>query len=1034
MGLCRNREMSAVSSEIAFRRFAERALVDAELELEISLDVHITAPMFRRLVKTLRTELGSGADVNDTFQLDITRDSTRYEYHGHDLINATLARGSLQHSALSPGSSSTPSRILVKKREMAPVSHEEYDYTIKLKREMDITGDGQQARMADPSTSFRLKRRFSFPAGICRIDCTVVQAKTPEDQPRAHIPFTYEVEIEYVSGGGDVPGPDAIVSQMSATTQRCLCVMLGSSAPVTKSERAAVLAAFSNAADGVSQHQESSVQPPVVTAEQLSEDPAMGGQVASVSKQVGGRSAADSKPARSRTRLPGPQPVTLVRRHIIEAAPGDQDAQVHTSIWSGYTVTDKADGIRCALFVYNHTAYTIDSTMTVRRVAVGLPDALDGLLADGELITCGKEGDHMNQFLGFDIYGVGGTSLMNLPLMLEGPGKCRLVALTDALGQIGSGAALDGFAARAKDFALVDAEGAAVRRALVSARNVQPYETDGLIFTPAHLAVGARYAGDDPTLDGVWPQALKWKPPHLNTIDFLVRVSGKASAGSQGTISVMPAPDGTAPVKCRVFDLFASYVPRTWEALDVSKYMQFGERAFPSRMARARRFDPPGTPHGARLFVPLDSAGRAVCADGDPVYDEMIVECAYDTEHELWTPLRLRPEKTARYTKGGIAGAANDWGTAVGVWGSIAEPVTEAALTRLVAAPSPSLTSTSAAEGGIGDVLDAYYAQRDFGRERSALRAMANFHNNVVKASLFSEAEKLCAAVGAPALFEMACGKGGDASRWAACKYSPIVGVDRSLDNIVNSVNGIYARITARHSQAFADRTFAFVCLDASTRMRPPLDEVRIAAANSPHGDVISALWDASKRPLTATAFTPIRGLLTQGFDVVSCQFAVHYLFDNDLNVDRLVKNLDYLVRPGGIFIGTCFDGDRIAKQLAASSDGTMEGRYGDHIAWRISKLYEGEFAGRTGAPIDVFVETINQTVTEYLVSPRLLEARLRTIGMEPVFIKPFAEYFADAPDPLSNVEKAFSELNMAFMFKRAGGASSPGGGDVDDN
>ena len=485
--------------------------------------------------------------------------------------------------------------------------------------------------------------------------------------------------------------------------------------------------------------------------------------------------------------------------------------------------------------------------------------------------------------------------------------------------------------------------------------------------------------------------------------------------------------------RCKVFEAHASYIPRKWESLDVSRYMQFGERAFPSRDAEARKFEVANSPVGARVYVAVDASDLPTCEDASVVYDDnTIVECAYRVDTGgtgRWVPLRVRQDKTDRFARSGVLGSANDWGTAVNVWRSIRHPITMEMLTG----DQPPSLSPSALSGlvdmgedaGTG-AGDAYYATRTFERKQSMLHAMANFHNVVVKARLYSTAVSTCAAAGPASLFELACGKGGDMPRWASHDFDPIIGTDISMDNITSSIDGVYTRLSAHHS-ALGDRTLAFVCMDATTRMRPPLDEIRVVAAESPHGDVIAALWDTSSRAMTNTALTPLRGLIAKGFDVVSCQFAMHYMFQDDLSLDRFVRNIDYLLRPGGVFIASCFDGDRIAHALENAADGTIEGvTSGGAVAWQISRKYNGSFVGGTGAAIDVFIETINQTVREYLVSSRTLEARLQQVGVRKVSATPFSSWFADSPAPLSDLERRLSSFNTAFVFRRNSGSHEP--------
>ena len=946
-------EMSAISSDVAFKRFAECALADRELELEIGLDMPVSPPMFRRLVKSLRETCGQ---PQESFQLDVFRESARFEYAGQDSVAA----------ALSPNNTSSPihaSRVLIKRREMPPVPHEDYEYTIKLKREMDVTSElGTSSSSPNLSARFRLKRRFSFAiSSTSRVDCTAVQERE-EGGTQVVVPLKYEVEVEFVRPTeGEVP-PEAIVHDMSSTSLKVMCLMMGTSRPLTRNERKDVLASL-----------------PL------------------------GRT-------KNSYRLMGPQPVTLTLKHVQPPGSG-ADASTEESIWEGaYTVTDKADGIRCQLFVHKSTAYTVDGSAMVRRVAHNVAASLNGTWLDGELITSGKAGQHLNLFATFDAYAMGERDITALPLM-DKSHKCRLDQAKQAIEVLQRSQLLDGFQICVKTFCAVDVAGAATRSVWESAQVRQPYHTDGLIFTPARLPVGGRYEGDDPQQNGVWHQTLKWKPPEMNTIDFLVRASIKRN--QKDAISLIPNPNGGEPLRCVTFDIFSSYIPKFWEPVDVSKYIQFGERSFPSAAPQPRRFDVEGE-QGGKLHVQLDPVGRPVCQDGDPVYTETIVECAYSAG--TWHALRLRPEKTARLPDS-IGFAANDWGTALSVWESIVSPVSEKMILRLADAPPPPSAISA---------LDAYYQRRTFGRERSSLREMANFHNAVVKDMLYKDARRECAAAGTPCLFEMACGKGGDMSRWADNGFDPIVGIDLSMDNITNADNGVYLRI-ARHREALKGRTMAFVCMDATTRMRPPLDQVRMAAANSPHGDVISALWDTNKRPLTNTAFSPLRGLMLKGFDVVSCQFSIHYMFENDIVLDHFVQNVAYLLRPGGVFIGTCFDGDRLAKDLESEAQGSLAGRIGGHVAWHITRAYDGKFAGSTGASIDVFVETINQTVREYLVSPRLLSSRLEAHGLTPLYIKPFSSLFQESPlaQEMSAAERTFSEKNMMFAFKKTRGTES---------
>ena len=931
--------MSAIASSIAFRRFAERACSDPNLELEVAIDAAISRPMFCRLVHTLECDTGTSPD--EVLQLDVIHDSTRSEFVGADLIEKLLG---VTNRSL--GGTVVPSRVLMKRREMAPVRHEEHEYVVRLKREVDVAVDAQAHARIDLD-AFRLKRRYSFTVGNCRIDCTAVQEKRKGAERSVQRAVHFEVEVEFVNTPERTPDPDSVVQELHVAAMRCMGVMLGSSHPVPRSDQK-VIAQFLNCAQ------------------------------------------------ESKLKVQTPQPVTLDVSHVREA------------LWSGYTVTDKADGMRCQVVIVSGRAYTLDAMSALRLVATGLPKRLDATILDGELITRDVHDAPINTFAAFDVYRMGGVSTSALPLVNKRGGDSRVERVAQCVRGFYEAATLDDFQILAKRFVEVDGNGDAIRDTLTRMR-AGTYATDGLIFTPRDLAVGARFAGDLPLVEGVWPGLLKWKPPDCNTIDFVVRPC--AAFEVDGALVSVPLPDEMGTGRCKVFQVHASYVPRKWEGLDVSKFVQFGEKAFPAADACPKRFDIPGAPEEARIFVPVDAGDTAVCRDGSVVLSDCVVECAYSPGapgQGHWVAMRVRPDKTERMERLGVAGSANDWGTALSVWSSIVHPVTEAMLVRDQECPPPT-ASTS----------EAYYVNRAFTRKRSMLKNMANFHANVVKGWLYGEAERLTSAANRPALFEMACGKGGDLPRWAAGTFDPIIGIDKSIDNIVNCIDGVYARMVSSHPQ-LGQRTCAFVCMDASTRMRPPLDEIRIAAADSDHGDVIAALWDTSSRPMTNTTLTPYRGVVPKGFDVVSCQFAIHYMFENDMVLDRFVRNLDFLLRPGGVFIATCFDGDKLARDLERVRGGRIVGQArAGACAWSIEKKYEGTFGGGTGAGIDVFVETINQTVREYLVSPALLRARLKGIGVEQVGAAPFASFSESTSGAMDATERELSHKNVAYVFKR---------------
>lgn len=55
-----------------------------------------------------------------------------------------------------------------------------------------------------------------------------------------------------------------------------------------------------------------------------------------------------------------------------------------------------------------------------------------------------------------------------------------------------------------------------------------------------------------------------------------------------------------------------------------------------------------------------------------------------------------------------------------------------------------------------------------------------------------------------------------------------------------------------------------------------------------------------------------------QLFDVVSIQFALHYAFESERKLSRLLDNIEKSLRPGGYLIGTLADGQSLTRRLIA--------------------------------------------------------------------------------------------------------------------
>jgi hypothetical protein len=176
-------------------------------------------------------------------------------------------------------------------------------------------------------------------------------------------------------------------------------------------------------------------------------------------------------------------------------------------------------------------------------------------------------------------------------------------------------------------------------------------------------------------------------------------------------------------------------------------------------------------------------------------------------------------------------------------------------------------------------------------------------------------------------------------------------------------------------------------------------------------------------------------GRASQGFDVVSCMFALHYMFRDEATLHGFLTNLADTVKVGGYFVGCGFDGDAVAAMLA--NQDSVSGRDGDTDIWTVTKRYgSATLAANSsglGLAVDVDFISIGETYTEYLVSWDYLKERAAEIGLELLTpedqallgLTSSSQMFREALETagkrydMSEALKRYSFLNRWYIFKR---------------
>jgi hypothetical protein len=824
-------------------------------------------------------------------------------------------------------------------------------------------------RIGSNTRTARAKRRFSSVTedGICRFDLTVVNHVSVNANSNNSTEVRYEAEVEVIRRDENVK---KVISSLFKAFSVLLKVIHGTEHVVPTPERTIILAKY-----------------------------------ASLTK--------------SANKFIGPKPVTLELRHLSDPPPPGGEV-----IFKKYTVTDKADGERALLFSTGGKVYIVDDRLSVRGTGLLDSSSTGNTIMDCEVIR--KSSSTSLLYLIFDAYFYEGKDIRQLPLTVAS-GEDRLTYARTFVSTI------DNDTVRVKDFRLIQygAEDFMKQVQYLSrkrdAGNLD-YETDGFIFTPSELAVGADYA--TPTVfsvGGTWSSTFKWKPPEFNSIDFLVRFTDDITVKKD---------DHGNDVLYRVAKLYVG-TKASAKPISLMDYVRFlagkvtasaSNKVYVPRLFEAGNTS---TLHIAYLRMSADSLTLA--SNGDVINDNMIVEMSYacsgsDHVPECWRPLRVRKDKTEKYnmTKS-ISGAANDINTALSVWRSICFPVTLGMLTGEVRMTQEEIrNATDAASGGL------YYI-RDRPREQSASMPMLVFHNYFVK----GESILMKFKGHALSLIDFGCGKGGDINRWNNAGLLRVLGIDPVDDNLTNpGINGLNEGACSRAMSAKNKTSsgkfpkIVFLRMDASR----VIDQEYVQELDEESRDIAKSVWsfDVEQDVPILPELKALHGFAAQGFDIASCMFAVHYFFDSVDRLKSFATNVSNQLRTRGHFFGTCLDGERVYERMRDVD--AISGKKDGRLLWNIEKMY-ADGTKRTksikigiGKKIRVFVETIGQPMDEYLVDFSLMKEVFAEKGLYPMSASEAAKlnfkgsdgYFDDLYREMTAVPGSNGNIDTALQMSDA--------------
>jgi len=517
---------------------------------------------------------------------------------------------------------------------------------------------------------------------------------------------------------------------------------------------------------------------------------------------------------------------------------------------------------------------------------------------------------------------------------------------------------------------------------------IQDFVANGLLFLPTETPY--------PNIGGHWHEYMKWNYPEFMRTEFLVRFVKKEA---EDKISPFQLPSKGKDLEGKIIQ-YKSLQLFVGGIRELS-----GEQN--KKILTVIDFLPRGTDPSANINIaniPLSSGGKAVAHNyltkiSEEIEDNSIVEFVYQriygeyTDLFKWTPVAVNHLKTKMFREGHTnVLMTENYGNHV--WNALTNGITE----------------TQMREGNVPDedLSHLYYAQNNSVRLKKY--PFQIFHNRVVKDKLITS---VCPAIIKNSrtmdgsLLDLAAGTGGDSLKWKLGFLKNVV----AIEIIKESVE--IARTTYMSNKGAKPNT-TYIWGDSGKLIFP---------------DYEAALDGYNKGLLKKVV------LSKNQFDIVSMQFAIHYLFENEIKLRTFLQNVTDNLKIGGYFIGTSMDGGRVFDLLRGMKK-PAEGINGDDILWKIEKKYStsmkwDEKKPMLGHKIEVYINTIGIPHEEYLVNYTYLEEILKEYGFELEIVRGFGdiyeigdEEYKDDMKAMSGAEKTFSFLHNEFRFKKIKNAS----------
>ena len=477
--------------------------------------------------------------------------------------------------------------------------------------------------------------------------------------------------------------------------------------------------------------------------------------------------------------------------------------------------------------------------------------------------------------------------------------------------------------------------------------NKCPYLLDGIIYN----GIEQKYTRDKG--EQKYP-IYKYKPPDTNSIDFYINFQR-----DNETNNYLDIYDNTISFqKDKTYRIVHFYVGEF-----------IGTKEIPVLFMKEE--------NNYEAYLPLID-GNVRDIEGNFIQDNTVVEVVYNNDANIphpfrWSILRTRWDKTDsvfKYQKK----YGNAKNTAINIWKSINEAVTMDDMKSL-GSPDTYATQLKILQLKLSKTVIVSDRQQDIYYQKisNLAKKMRQFHNWIKSILIYtycseskefknSKSEK-------KSVLDIGCGRGGDIEKWFHARIKELVGIDPDYYNMFSSTVGAIARYNERKKVFPQFYKATWIQANGAALLNSDAQKIKFPNMTNDNYSLIDKTFKNKQ------------------FDIISSQFAIHYLFDSPESVNNLVENIKNQLKLGGYVIFTLFDANEVMNKL--NNTDTFTSYYTDDDGIRkkffeIIKKFDGKLKDEAGLAIDVYLSWFmeeNKYETEYLITPELLNKTMEKTG-----------------------------------------------------